>query len=70
MNKSVKRVLSAIVCVFVGMAMQTLACLVSRAVDQNLFDYAKEKLFGPLGMHSARPEGPKRRRLRLLVPGD
>jgi CubicO group peptidase (beta-lactamase class C family) len=30
----------------------TLACLVSRAVGMNLFDYAKKKLFGPLGMTS------------------
>ena len=36
-----------------GPAMQTLACLVSRAVKQNLFEYAKKKLFGPLGMASA-----------------
>ena len=35
-----------------GPGMQTLACLISRAVDRNLFDYAKEKLFGPLGMTS------------------
>jgi len=37
-----------------GPSMQTLACLVSRAVGRNLFDYAKEKLFGPLGMRSVR----------------
>jgi len=37
-----------------GPGMQTLACLVSRAVGQNLFDYAAEKLFGPLGMRSVR----------------
>ena len=37
-----------------GPGMQTLACLVSRAVGQNLFDYAQEKLFGPLGMESVR----------------
>jgi len=35
-----------------GAGCQTLACLISRAVDMNLFDYAKEKLFGPLGMTS------------------
>ena len=35
-----------------GAGMQTLACLVSRAVKKNLFAYAKEKLFGPLGMTS------------------
>ncbi len=35
-----------------GPSMQTLACLISRAVGKNLFDYAKEKLFGPLGMTS------------------
>ena len=35
-----------------GPGAQTLACLVSRAVGQNLSDYAKEKLFGPLGMTS------------------
>ena len=35
-----------------GAGMQTLACLVARAVGQNLFEYAKEKLFGPLGMTS------------------
>jgi len=35
-----------------GAAMQTLACLVSRAVKMNLFEYAKSKLFKPLGMAS------------------
>ena len=35
-----------------GPGMQTLACLVSRAVGMNLFEYAKLKLFGPLGMDS------------------
>jgi len=35
-----------------GPSCQTLACLVSRAVKKNLFEYAKEKLFGPLGMAS------------------
>ncbi|MCL2300525.1 MAG: beta-lactamase family protein [Firmicutes bacterium] len=35
-----------------GAGMQTLACLVSRAVKMNLFEYAKKKLFGPLGMTS------------------
>lgn len=35
-----------------GAGSQTLACLISRAVKQNLYDYAKEKLFGPLGMTS------------------
>jgi CubicO group peptidase (beta-lactamase class C family) len=35
-----------------GPSMQVLACLVSRAVGRNLFDYAQEKLFGPLGMRS------------------
>ena len=44
-----------------GAGMQTLACLVSRAVGMNLFEYAQEKLFGPLGMTSvewdAAPDG-------------
>jgi len=44
-----------------GPSMQVLACLVSRAVGKNLFAYAKEKLFGPLGMTSvtwdAAPDG-------------
>ena len=35
-----------------GPSMQVLACLVSRAVGENLFEYAKKKLFGPLGMDS------------------
>ena len=35
-----------------GPGLQTLACLVSRAVGMNLFEYAKLKLFGPLGMDS------------------
>jgi CubicO group peptidase (beta-lactamase class C family) len=35
-----------------GPSMQALACLVSRAVGKNLFAYAKEKLFRPLGMTS------------------
>ncbi|MCL2508698.1 MAG: beta-lactamase family protein [Oscillospiraceae bacterium] len=35
-----------------GPGCQTLAVLISRAVGQNLFEYAKEKLFGPLGMDS------------------
>jgi len=35
-----------------GAGMQTLACLVSRAVGMNLFEYAKLKLFDPLGMDS------------------
>ena len=35
-----------------GPSCQTLACLVSRAVGKNLFQYAKEKLFKPLGMAS------------------
>ncbi|MDR2687120.1 MAG: beta-lactamase family protein [Oscillospiraceae bacterium] len=37
-----------------GAGMQALACLVSRAVGRNLFEYAKEKLFAPLGMDSVR----------------
>jgi len=41
-----------------GTGMQTLACLVSRAVGKNLFEYAKEKLFGPLGMASAAWDAP------------
>jgi CubicO group peptidase (beta-lactamase class C family) len=44
-----------------GPSMQVLACLVSRAVKKNLFAYAKEKLFKPLGMASvkwdAAPDG-------------
>jgi len=36
-----------------GAGMQVLACLVSRAVKMNLFEYAQEKLFKPLGMTSA-----------------
>ena len=44
-----------------GPSMQVLACLVSRAVKKNLFAYAKEKLFKPLGMTSvtwdAAPDG-------------
>ena len=35
-----------------GPSMQTLACLISRAVGKDLFSYAKEKLFKPLGMKS------------------
>ena len=35
-----------------GIGMQTLGCLVSRAVGRSLYDYAKEKLFDPLGMTS------------------
>jgi CubicO group peptidase (beta-lactamase class C family) len=35
-----------------GPGMQALACLVSRAAGRNLFDYAREKLFEPLGMAS------------------
>ncbi len=35
-----------------GPCVHTLACLVSRAVGMNLFDYAKLKLFKPLGMTS------------------
>jgi len=35
-----------------GCGVHTLACLVSRAVGMNLFEYAQEKLFGPLGMTS------------------
>ena len=41
-----------------GAGMQTLACLVSRAVEKNLFAYAKEKLFGPLGMASVAWDAP------------
>ena len=37
-----------------GPGMQALACLISRAVNQNLFEYAKEKLFEPLDMHSVK----------------
>ena len=44
-----------------GAGMQTLACLVSRAVKMNLFEYAQKKLFKPLGMTSviwdAAPDG-------------
>jgi len=44
-----------------GPSMQVLACLVSRAAGKNLFAYAKEKLFKPLGMTSviwdAAPDG-------------
>jgi len=35
-----------------GPGMQTLAALLTKAVGENLFDYAKRKLFGPLGMDS------------------
>ncbi|MCL2106831.1 MAG: beta-lactamase family protein [Oscillospiraceae bacterium] len=35
-----------------GPGLQTLACLISRAVEDNLFEYAKRKLFEPLGMSS------------------
>jgi len=35
-----------------GPGCQTLACLVSRAVGMNLFDYARKKLFAPIGMAS------------------
>ena len=35
-----------------GCGVHTLACLISRAVGMNLFEYAQEKLFGPLGMAS------------------
>lgn len=35
-----------------GPGMQTLGCLVSRAVGMSLFEYARRKLFGPLGMDS------------------
>ena len=35
-----------------GCGVHTLACLVSRSVGMNLFEYAKLKLFGPLGMTS------------------
>jgi len=35
-----------------GAGLQTLACLVSRAVKMNLFEYAQKKLFKPLGMTS------------------
>ena len=41
-----------------GTGCQTLACLVSRAVGKNLFAYAKEKLFGPLGMTSVTWDAP------------
>jgi len=37
-----------------GPGAQALACLVSRAVGMNLFEYAKKKLFEPLGMTSVR----------------
>jgi len=37
-----------------GPGMQTLAGLLTRAVGENLFEYAKRKLFGPLGMASVR----------------
>ncbi|MCL2508196.1 MAG: beta-lactamase family protein [Oscillospiraceae bacterium] len=42
-----------------GPGSQTLACLISRAVDQNLLEYAQEKLFGPLGMTSVRWDAAK-----------
>jgi len=35
-----------------GPGMQTLAALLTNAVGENLFSYAKRKLFGPLGMNS------------------
>jgi len=41
-----------------GAGCQALACLVSRAVGKNLFAYAKEKLFGPLGMASVTWDAP------------
>lgn len=37
-----------------GPGMQALACLLSRAAGRNLFEYAREKLFAPLGMASVR----------------
>jgi len=35
-----------------GPGMQTLSALLTKAVGENLFSYAKRKLFGPLGMSS------------------
>ncbi|MDR1629714.1 MAG: beta-lactamase family protein [Oscillospiraceae bacterium] len=35
-----------------SIATHLLGCVVAKAVNRNLFDYAKEKLFGPLGMES------------------
>jgi len=37
-----------------GPGMQTLAALLVNAVGKNLFEYAKEKLFGPIGMTSVK----------------
>jgi len=37
-----------------GPGMQTLAALLTNAVGENLFSYAKRKLFGPLGMTSVK----------------
>ena len=37
-----------------GPGMQTLAALLTNAVGKNLFEYAKEKLFAPLGMASVK----------------